>query len=561
MGRFLRNSRSSVGSLIVAVVLAPGLASVAVNELLASRATASVLVSATLMLLGAAAAASLVRRRVLDPLSHVVEALELVAAGEQAPVLAFPESPEVDRAAGAFNRMAATVVDSTSRLEHQAFHDTLTALPNRASFMSSFSRALMRTHRTGASVAVLFMDVDRFKHLNDSLGHGIGDQLLSVLGRRLTIAAKDHMVARLGGDEFTILIESSRAESEALAVAEGIIDALRWPIALSGQELFVSMSIGIAVSTASDHTITELLRKADIALYRSKADGRGRFTLFHPDQDAFSAEKFALDNELRRSVQRDELLLHFQPIVDLRTRQISGMEALLRWNHPHRGILSPATFISIAEETGDIVHIGHWVLEQACRQAVQLQRLRPGMPLSLSVNVSAAEFRQRDLPQRLARVLRQTGMPPAQLELELTETVLIEHLSDTLPVLRAIKAMGVRLAIDDFGTGYSSLAYLEHLPVDALKIDQTFVARLGVEQTTAPVVRAIVELGRSLGIAVIAEGVETESQVKFLADAGCGYGQGYYFREAVPAAEFGELLRNHVGAAGTVRPRALRRAV
>ena len=561
MGRFLRNSRSSVGSLVATVVLAPGLATVAVSEFMAGHPTASVLVSTGLMLLGAGAAASIVRRRVLNPLADVVSALELVASGEPAPILAFPESPEVDRAAGAFNRMTATVVDSTSRLEHQAFHDTLTALPNRASFMSSFSRALMRAQRTDATVAVLFMDVDRFKHLNDSLGHGIGDQLLSVLSRRLTIAAKDHMVARLGGDEFTILIEGNRAESEALSVAEGIMDALRWPIALSGQELFVSMSIGIAVSSPADSTITELLRKADIALYRSKADGRGRFTLFHPEQDGFSAEKFALDSELRRSVQRDELMLHFQPIVNLRTQQITGMEALLRWNHPHRGILSPATFISIAEETGDIVHIGHWVLERACRQAVQLQKLRPEIPLNLSVNVSAAEFRQRDLPQRLARVLRQTGMPPAQLELELTETVLIKHLSETLPVLRAIKAMGVRLAIDDFGTGYSSLAYLEHLPVDALKIDQSFVARLGVEQTTAPVVRAIVELGRSLGMEVIAEGVETEAQMNFLAGIGCGFGQGYYFRGAVPAAEFGELLRAGAAVAAMPARKMLRKAV
>jgi diguanylate cyclase (GGDEF)-like protein len=391
----------------------------------------------------------------------------------------------------------------------------------------------------------MFLDVDRFKYLNDSLGHGVGDQLLSVFSQRVVGAADGHMVARLGGDEFTVLIQSANAQAAALRIAERIMYALRRPFSLSGQEMFVTSSIGIAVSTEVDRTTTELLRKADIALYRAKAEGRSRFVLFTPDLDAIPTEQFDLDNALRRSVERHELLLHYQPLIDLRTGDIIGMEALLRWDHPHRGILSPATFISIAEETGEIIRIGQWVLEEACRRTVEFQRLRPDYPLTVCVNISAAEFRQRDLPRRIAGVLGDTGLPARQLKLELTESVLIQDIPSTLEMLGELRDLGVGLAIDDFGTGYSSLSYLQRLPVDTLKVDQSFIARLGVDATSGPVLRAIVEMGNALKMNVVAEGIENRWQWDFLADIGCRQGQGHFFTPPVEATDFGRLLTAH----------------
>ena len=267
--------------------------------------------------------------------------------------------------------------------------------------------------------------------------------------------------------------------------------------------------------------------------------------LFSPDLDAIPAEQFDLDNALRRSVERQELLLHFQPIVDLRSGDISGMEALLRWDHPHRGILSPATFISIAEETGEIVRIGQWVLEEACRRTVEFQRARPMYPLTVCVNISAAEFRQRDLPRRIAKVLEQTGLPAKQLKLELTESFLIQDIPVTLEMLGELRELGVGLAIDDFGTGYSSLSYLQRLPIDTLKVDQSFIARLGVDATSGPVLRAIVEMGNALKMNVVAEGIENSWQWDFLYGIGCKQGQGHLFKAAVDAAEFARLVAAH----------------
>jgi predicted signal transduction protein with EAL and GGDEF domain len=353
------------------------------------------------------------------------------------------------------------------------------------------------------------------------------------------------MVARLGGDEFTVLIQSTNAQATALRIAERILHSLHRPFSLSGHEMFVSSSIGIAVGTAGDRTSTELLRKADIALYRAKSEGRARHILFTPELDAIPAEQFDLDNALRRSVERQELLLLYQPIVDLRSGDVAGMEALLRWDHPHRGILSPATFISIAEETGEIIRIGQWVLEEACRKTVEFQRVRPHYPLIVCVNISAAEFRQRDLPRRIAKVLESTGLPAKQLKLELTESVLIQDIPVTLEMLGELRELGVGLAIDDFGTGYSSLSYLQRFPVDTLKVDQSFIARLGVDATSGPVLRAIVEMGNALRMNVVAEGIENNWQWDFLYGIGCKQGQGHLFKEAVDGAEFGRLLAAH----------------
>ena len=492
-------------------------------------------------------------RHVTLPLRHLATTIRTAADGElenQAPESSVVEINEVSQA---YNLMSGAIQESTDSLVHRAFHDPLTGLPNRALFLSGFTRALSVPQRRNR-VAVLFMDVDRFKYLNDTLGHGVGDQLLSVFSQRLVGAAEGQMVARLGGDEFTVLVQSTNAEATALRIAERILHSLRRPFSLSGHEMFVSSSIGIAVSTQADRTSTELLRKADIALYRAKAEGRARYVLFTPELDAIPAEQFDLDNALRRSVERQELLLHYQPIVDLRSGDIWGMEALLRWDHPHRGILSPATFISIAEETGEIIRIGQWVLEEACRKTVEFQRVRPHYPLTVCVNISAAEFRQRDLPRRIQKVLESTGLPARQLKLELTESVLIQDIPVTLEMLAELRELGVGLSIDDFGTGYSSLSYLQRLPVDTLKVDQSFIARLGVDATSGPVLRAIVDMGNALRMTVVAEGIENAWQWDFLYGIGCKQGQGHLFKAPIDGAEFGRLLSAHGPIAARRKP-------
>lgn len=492
----------------------------------------------------AVVAGYLLHRAVARPLRSVAATLDAASEGDLETRIASSPLREIEALTSAFNRLAGSVQESTDTLVYRAFHDPLTGLPNRALFLSGFTRALGSAPRANR-VAVMFLDVDRFKYLNDTLGHGVGDQLLSVFSQRVVGAAEGHMVARLGGDEFTVLVQGTNAQAAALRVAERIMHALRRPFSLSGQEMFVSSSIGIAVNTPADRATTDLLRKADIALYRAKAEGRARFVLFTPELDASPAEQFDLDNALRRSVEREELLLHYQPLVDLRSGDITGMEALLRWDHPHRGILSPATFISIAEETGEIVRIGQWVLEEACRRTVEFQRLRPAYPLCVCVNISAAEFRQRDLPRRIAAVLEATGLPPRQLKLELTESVLIQDIPTTLEMLGELRELGVGLAIDDFGTGYSSLSYLQRLPVDTLKVDQSFIARLGVDATSGPVLRAIVEMGNALHMNVVAEGIENQWQREYLASIGCRYGQGHLFTAPVEASEFTRMLAAH----------------
>jgi len=504
-------------------------------------------------------AVSLCQKHVARPITEAARIISSATDAELEERLPAARVREVHALTTAFNQMAESVQESTDSLVYRAFHDPLTGLPNRALFLSGFSRALAVPHRSNR-VAVLFMDVDRFKDLNDTLGHGVGDQLLSVFSQRLVGAAEGHMVARLGGDEFTVLVQSTNARATAMRIAERVLYSLKRPFSLSGQEMFVTSSIGIAVSTQADRTSTELLRKADIALYRAKAEGRARHVMFTAELDAIPAERFDLDNALRRSVERGELLLHYQPIVDLRSGNVVGMEALLRWDHPHRGILSPATFISIAEETGEIVRIGQWVMEEACEKAVEFQRLRPEYPLSVCVNISAAEFRQPNLVERIRGVLQKTGLPARQLKLELTESVLIQDIPATLEVLGQLRALGVGLAIDDFGTGYSSLSYLQRLPVDTLKIDQSFIARLGMDETSGPVLRAIVEMGNALRMNIVAEGIENMWQWDYLAEIGCKQGQGHLFTAALDASDFAQLIAAR-GPIATRRTKRMPRAM
>jgi len=448
---------------------------------------------------------------------------------------------EVDAAATSFNAMVGALDETTTRLERLALHDPLTRLPNRTNFMNSFTRAFASAAAADRDLAVMFMDVDRFKVINDSLGHGIGDRLLAVVSRRLVSAAEGAVVARIGGDEFTVLIEGDNAERRAAETADRIHAAFQQPLALGTEEIFTSMSIGIACRTPEDRGITDLLRKSDVALYRAKADGRGRAAIFRPEHDGATNDQFDLDNALRRAVSRGELRLLFQPIIDLADGHIAGAEALLRWEHPHRGVLSPSMFIAVAEETGQIVRIGEWVLQEACSWAARFQRQRPGRPFVMSVNISAAEFRQAGLADRLAAVIDASGVIPSHLKLEVTESVLIGDVEATVGLLSELRGLGVGLSIDDFGTGYSSLSYLQRLPVDTLKIDQSFVRSLAVEASAGPVLRAIADLGNALFMQVVAEGIETHEQMEFVSEIGCRYGQGYYFSKAL-APEALELL-------------------
>jgi diguanylate cyclase (GGDEF)-like protein len=470
------------------------------------------------------------------PLAQMTESMRRVPhdVGETCPE---PKIDEIRALAISVNAATTHFREANARLIHKAFHDPLTGLPNRALFMNRIQQALAAAAgNRNDRVAVLFFDIDRFKVLNDTLGHVAGDRLLVMLSRRLSTLVKgSRMLARIAGDEFILLVQGRNAEGEALTAAEQISGLLRRPLVVDGRELFVTASIGIAVGDDGEMSSTELLRKADIALYRAKALGRARYTLYDPQIDKVSVDRLDLDSALRRAVERRQLVLYYQPEVDLLRGEIVGMEALLRWNHPHRGILSPSDFISLAEETGEIVNIGQWVLEEACHKASELNERFAHVRESgflMSLNLSGAEFWQEDLAVGVEAALDRSGLEPRNLRLEITESVLMDHLPSATDTLAELKQVGVKLAIDDFGTGYSSFSYLQRLPVDTLKIDQSFVRSLGRDERSLPIVGAIVQLGRALDMDVTAEGIETPHQLQCLQEVGCTFGQGHLFSPA-----------------------------
>jgi diguanylate cyclase (GGDEF)-like protein/PAS domain S-box-containing protein len=428
-------------------------------------------------------------------------------------------------------------------IRHQAVHDPLTSLPNRVLFLDRLAHALVQSRRRRAKVAVLFLDIDQFKLVNDSLGHAAGDELLIAVGLRLRDALRaGDTVARFGGDEFGLLIEDLEHERDAIAVAEHLAGRFARPVVLRGVDHFVTASIGIAVAPEGTEKPQALLRDADAAMYRAKARGQGRYELFDQAMRARAMERLQLENDLRRAVVNGELRLYYQPVVSLNTGATVGFEALLRWQHPGRGLILPGEFIAVAEESGLIDSIGRWVLEDACRQAVDWQRRNPdAAPVGISVNLSARQLAQRDLTAVVAEVLRSSGIDPASLSLEITESTLIED-SEGAEVLTTLQSMGVRLVIDDFGTGYSSLGYLKRFPVDSLKVDRSFVEGLGVEPESAVIVNAIVAMAGALSLDVIAEGVETSRQLGELRRLGCSYAQGFHFAQPAPAAELEYLF-------------------
>jgi len=417
-----------------------------------------------------------------------------------------------------------------ARLLQAAFYDPLTGLPNRALFKDRLEVAFARaTGREAARFAVLFLDLDRFKLVNDSLGHRAGDELLQQIARRLESCRRaGDTVARLGGDEFTLLVEGTGTEEEAIAVAERVHRALAPPFLVEGHEVFAGASIGIALGGPGTERVDHLLRDADTAMYRAKVRGT-RHAIFDSSMHERAMAALRLENELRRALERGELRVHYQPIVDLINGRTLGVEALVRWEHRERGLVPPSEFIPLAEETGMVVPLGRWVLDQACRALSALPEA-----IQLSVNLSGRQLLQPDFPEQLAQLLRACRIEPSRLRLELTESMLIGNGAIALQALGNLRATGVRLCIDDFGTGYSSLSYLHELPIDALKIDRSFIGAIVQDDRKHKIVQSILLLGKGLGIEVVAEGVETEQQADALRKLGCERAQGYYFSRPLP---------------------------
>jgi diguanylate cyclase (GGDEF)-like protein/PAS domain S-box-containing protein len=425
------------------------------------------------------------------------------------------------------------------RLRHQAFHDPLTDLPNRALFMDKLWHALDYMEHRGQPVAVLFMDLDNFKLINDSFGHEVGDLLLVSVAERLRQCLRpEDTAARFGGDEFTILLEAVADASAAVRVAERITHALKAPFTLNGREVFVNTSIGIALATSGRERPTDLLRNADVALYRAKASGKAACEVFNAAMNILALERLDLQAELTRAIERGEFALHYQPQLELPTGKITGWEALVRWRHPERGLLLPVAFLSVAEESGLITQIGKLVLEEACRQAKEWQEQHPAAdaPLKMSVNISARQFQRPDeLVREVAQVLEETGLAPGSLVLEITESMIMKEAERNVDVLERLRGLGVQVAVDDFGTGYSSLAYLKRFPVDMLKVDKSFVDGLGENLEDTAIVEAVINLAHALGLRTVAEGIETTGQLDQLRALGCELGQGYYFSRPLPA--------------------------
>lgn len=479
---------------------------------------------------------------VLDAARRAVEQLEAKAHDLDARTQSLSAAKE---------RLQYEIIQRTAaeaQLRHDAMHDALTGLPNRALLNDRIEHCIERARRhRDYKFALLYLDLDRFKVINDSLGHTVGDQLLMAIAQRLdgclrsmdTIARSDREVfARLGGDEFVILLDDIRDDTDASRVAQRIQDAVSEPFDLPGHDVAITVSIGIALSATGYESAQDILRDADTAMYRAKAAGKACYEVFDKAMHAQAIARLQLENDLRRAIEREQFQLLYQPIVKLQTARVVGFEALIRWNHPKRGLVSPADFIPVAEETGLIVPIGRWVLHEACWQLrAWRQQLPAAEALSVNVNISKRQVSEGVLVEQVDRVLRETGLPGTSLQLEITETVIMENPDSVSEVLHQLKKRGVRLHMDDFGTGYSSLSYLHRFPLEVLKIDRAFVSNLEANVRYDAVVRAIVTLAHNLNMEVIAEGIETSEQLAQILALDCDYAQGYLFSKPLAATE------------------------
>jgi diguanylate cyclase (GGDEF)-like protein/PAS domain S-box-containing protein len=447
------------------------------------------------------------------------------------------------------SRLAAIAIEQrqlTDQLAHQAQHDALTGLPNRVFFADRLQQALAQARPHGSLVAVLFVDLDRFKQINDTLGHSVGDSLLQQVARRLEGCVRQtDTLARMGGDEFTLLLTELKDQQYALLVSQKLLDALKAPFHVDGYELFVTASIGISLYPRDGRDAATLQRNADSAMYRAKNQGKNNFQLFMPEISATALELLEMENALRKALEHGELQIHYQPQVDVNGK-LAALEALLVWNHPKLGIIPPSQFIPVAEESGLIFPIGSWVLRQACQQNAAWQKA--GYPVvKVGVNVSAMQFTREGFVDTVAQVLAQTGLDPSLLELELTESLVMRDIQESSHQMDRLRALGVSLSMDDFGTGYSSLSYLQRFPLDTLKIDQSFLREIDSAPSAMPLVKAIVALAHSLMLCVVAEGVENQRQLEALRRVGCDRFQGYLLGEPLPVEPTGRLLSHPQG--------------
>jgi diguanylate cyclase (GGDEF)-like protein/PAS domain S-box-containing protein len=427
--------------------------------------------------------------------------------------------------------------EQQSRLNYMAFHDSLTALPNRSLFYDRIYHGLARARRSNSRLALMLLDIDRFKIINDSLGHDAGDILLKIIAMRLNEGVRDmDTVARLGGDEFVIVLEGIQELDDVIFVANKILSTLARPLEVSGHNITATVSIGVSIFPDDGKDTDELLKNADIAMYKAKEAGKNNCQFYTKGMNATAVNFLLLENDLRRAIDLNQLILHYQPQVDLASNQIVGVEALVRWQHPDRGLIPPAHFISLAEETGLIVPMGEWVLREACRQ--QKYWLDRGILVGkMAVNLSPLQFRQKNFPEKVASILNTLDLSPEHLELEITESCAMEHAGETINQLNQLKEMGMYLAIDDFGTGYSSLAYLQRFPIQKLKIDRSFIHDIQNDSNDAAIAKSIIGLAHNMQMVVIAEGVENSYQIEWLRNKGCDQAQGFLYAKPMPAEQ------------------------
>ena len=482
-------------------------------------------------------------RQIIRPLRNLYVAVDQVAKGDYEQYLDVSDKTEIGRISHRFNEMIRFIREAKDKIQYQALHDPLTGLPNRVFLQERLMRKIEEARENDQQVAVMFLDLDRFKSINDTLGHSVGDRCLKEVATRIeSCLRKGDLLARVGGDEFVALLPGFTSFDEVRHIPRQILSVFEAPFVIDGLELYMTTSIGIALFPDDGADLESLIKNADLAMYRAKEHGRNNYQMHTAAMNSAAAERMTIETSLRKALERGEFQLYYQPKVDLQTHRVVGMEALIRWIHPEWGMVSPAKFIPVAEDTGLIVPIGEWVMRTACAQNKRWQN-EGWPPLRVSVNLSPLQFQRPHLAEQVADVLAETGLDAEWLEIEITESLLMQNTEAIIATLEELKELGVHLSIDDFGTGYSSLSYLERFPIDSLKIDQSFVRPIQDEDSDALIAKAIISLGHSLNLEVIAEGVETVGQLEFLRAQNCDTVQGYLFSKPIPPEEFLEVLR------------------